>query len=452
MFEKHQQLKIANDKIYQLTEKNTYRREVVRLERVLEENEKERSLLIENAGKQNEQLKMTESNLSNFMTENSVLKNKIKQQKMLIDDIEVQKCAQCEEDEKLINELLVMLDSIKKDIDEKETEEADSDTVFRSYLKDLNGSLEMIEKAVLPEKDLFKGIQTVPAGNEGGEISAASHLTYPSGQGVECSSNMNSPTKPSTIHPSGLAYIPAKDDCLLHHANRFAPLQYVNNNSILPPHDSSPSIPLRPGPHLYSETVKMQKLPCTMILTDSMAGGIKMNNIKRNVGVKDRGVVIKRFPGHTAEEIAYYAPKPLGDKKPDQVIVIAGTNDLTRHMYDKGDVDEYVVADSILKIGRAAREQGAKKIYISGIMIRRGFKYGEIVNRVNNLLYMACVVEDFAFINQDDIKVAHISSDGTHLNSYGTAILMFNVFSVFNTFDYNFSDFKEDYDYAMVLG
>ena len=57
LFEKQQQLKIANDKINQLQEKNTCRREVVRLETVLEENEKEKAILIENVEKQNEQLR-----------------------------------------------------------------------------------------------------------------------------------------------------------------------------------------------------------------------------------------------------------------------------------------------------------------------------------------------------------------------------------------------------------
>ena len=177
-----------------------------------------------------------------------------------------------------------------------------------------------------------------------------------------------------------------------------------------------------------------------------------MSHIKKNIGIKERAVVIKRFPGHTAEEIAFYAPKPLDDKKPDRVIVIAGTNDLTRSMYDKGNVDEYEVVENILKIGRAARDHGAKKIHISGIMARRGYKYGEIVRRVNNILCMACVVENFVYMNQDDINLAHISSDGIHLNSHGTVILMLNVFSVFSTFNSNFIDFKEDYDYAISIG
>ena len=232
--------------------------------------------------------------------------------------------------------------------------------------------------------------------------------------------------------------------------NNFRSVQYVNNS------DENPSIPLRPGPHLYSETVKNisrdNSPSCTMIITDSMAGGIKMSNIKSNIVVRDREFIIKRFPGHTAEEMACYAPKPLSDKKPDQVILVAGTNDLTRSMYDSGNVDEYEVVNSILMIGRAARNYGAQKIHISGIMARRGYKYGEAVRRVNDLLHMACVAEDFLYMCQDDIKSVHLSADGVHLNSYGTAVLMFNIFSVFDSFNCDLMDFKDDYNYALLLG
>ena len=85
-------------------------------------------------------------------------------------------------------------------------------------------------------------------------------------------------------------------------------------------------------------------------------------------------------------------------------------------------------------------------------MARGGYVYSEIIKRVNNLLCMACMVENFIYMSQDDIKLPHISSDGVHLNSYGSAILMFNVFSVFSSFDVSFIDFRKDYEYALSLG
>ena len=74
-----------------------------------------------------------------------------------------------------------------------------------------------------------------------------------------------------------------------------------------------------------------------------------------------------------------------------------------------------------------------------------------LIKKVNDLLYMACIAEDFVFMDQADITMAHISKDGIHLNSYGTSILLYNIMSVFNSFDGDSIDFKHDYDYAMSL-
>ena len=73
------------------------------------------------------------------------------------------------------------------------------------------------------------------------------------------------------------------------------------------------------------------------------------------------------------------------------------------------------------------------------------------MKKVNDLLYMACIAEDFIFMDQCDIKFDHISSDGIHPSPSGTAILKFNILSVFSSFDSNLSDFKEEYERAKSL-
>ena len=117
-------------------------------------------------------------------------------------------------------------------------------------------------------------------------------------------------------------------------------------------------------------------------------------------------------------------------------------------MYEKNCVDEYEVVENILNIGRAARDHGATKVYISSLLIRR-YPYTEAVKRVNELLHMACVAEDFAFLDQSAITLDHISTDGTHPNHYGSTILKYNILSVFDSFDTHFMDFKDDYEWAI---
>ena len=147
--------------------------------------------------------------------------------------------------------------------------------------------------------------------------------------------------------------------------------------------------------------------------------------------------------------MAFYAPKPLGDIKPDQVVVIAGTNSLSKSIYQNGAVDEYEVVDGILEIARAARNHGAKKIFVSSILVRRGYQYRDIVPRVNDLLYMACLAEDFVYMDQDDITLGHLDSDGLHPNFYGSTILKHNILSVFRTFNREHMNFRGDLEKAL---
>ena len=98
---------------------------------------------------------------------------------------------------------------------------------------------------------------------------------------------------------------------------------------------------------------------------------------------------------------------------------------------------------------RWPHDQGAKRVFILSILIRRGAQYRDAVYRVNDLLYMACLAENFVFMDQRDVTLAHISSDGIHPNYYGATILKMNILSVFRTFDRSLMNFKDDYEKAL---
>ena len=168
-----------------------------------------------------------------------------------------------------------------------------------------------------------------------------------------------------------------------------------------------------------------------------------------NIDSTKETVLFKRFPGQSAEEISCYAPKPLTDIKPQQVVVIAGTNDLTRAVYDQGHINENEIGENILKIGRSARQHGAQKVHISSILERQGQQYRNGIVRVNNLLSARCAEENFIFMDQSQITIAHISSDGIHPNFFGTTILKMNILSVFSSFNPYLCTFHDDYEKAL---
>ena len=200
-----------------------------------------------------------------------------------------------------------------------------------------------------------------------------------------------------------------------------------------------------PGLKLYSKS----HLRTTMIIADSTPGKININQIKRNIDTSEENVIFKRFPGHTADEISYYATKPLHDVKPNQVIVIAGTNSLSRDIYLGNTVNEYEVVESLMKIAREARSVGADKVHVSALLIRHGRQYENAIKRVNQLLQSTCTEEGFYYMDQSEISSSHIGMDGVHPNFYGSTLLKMNILLCFNTFNPFFTDFNYDYERSL---
>ena len=186
-----------------------------------------------------------------------------------------------------------------------------------------------------------------------------------------------------------------------------------------------------------------------MIICDSTPSRININQIKENIDLSEEEVIFKRFPGQTADEIGYYAPKPLRDVKPDQVVVIAGTNDMNRAVYSGKAINEYEIVESLKKIGHAARDSGATRIHISGVLVRWGQQYKNGLVRINNLLKEMCREEKFIFMDQEDITSAHIAGDGIHPNFHGSTILKHNILSVFETYNPYLCNFITEYENAL---
>ena len=186
-----------------------------------------------------------------------------------------------------------------------------------------------------------------------------------------------------------------------------------------------------------------------MVISDSMSGRVNIHQIKRNIDTSEESIIFKRFPGATADEMRHYSTKPLQDGKPNQVIIIAGTNDIQRDVHPGSTINEYQIVEDLMAIARTSREVGAQKIYVSAVMVRHGHHYRNPVIRVNNLLQSRCSDEGFIYMDQSDITSSHISTDGVHLNFFGQTILKMNILSCFNTFNPYFNDFVSDYDKSL---
>ena len=203
-----------------------------------------------------------------------------------------------------------------------------------------------------------------------------------------------------------------------------------------------PAVPVVPGRKPYNQAHISQ----TMIITDSMLGKINGRLIKQYIDISVESVLVKKFPGHTPEEIQFYCNYPLSNETPDKVIIVAGTNDLSRHYYKDRVIDEDKIVAHILNIAENAQKYGVKDIVVSGLMVRRGLHYVDSIIYINNKLKELCNEKGYAFIDQSDIGLHHISKDGIHLNFKGHTILKMNILKCFYSFNPYMCDFLDLYE------
>lgn len=124
-------------------------------------------------------------------------------------------------------------------------------------------------------------------------------------------------------------------------------------------------------------------------------------------------------PGGDTEKINHASKFMLAKYKPNTLIIVAGTNDIS---YDtkSGMADADVISDRIINIGKeAVRDfKCVEKIAISSIMIRGAAQYSDIVFDINLRLRLKCIREDFTYIDNECIT-KHDLYDGLHLNRFG---------------------------------
>ena len=180
-----------------------------------------------------------------------------------------------------------------------------------------------------------------------------------------------------------------------------------------------------------------------MILTDSILGRIPINQVKDNINLNQEQVIFRRYPGQTAADIAHNCTKPLNDEKPDQVIIMAGTNGIPNTC------NEYEIVEDIIKIAHEAKKVNAEKICVCSVLVRHGHQFKNLVSRINILLEARCNENGYTFVNNSDITEQHICGDGIHPNRYGQVILKMNILLCFYSFNPYFNTFREFYEKAL---
>ena len=205
-------------------------------------------------------------------------------------------------------------------------------------------------------------------------------------------------------------------------------------------------LPIRPGVKLYSRA----HINTTLLISDSTIGNLMAKQLRAHINEVEEDIIVSKHSGATAEEISFYATLPLNRLHPTQVIIFAGSNDISRSYNENRSVNEYEVVDNILKIARNAKIAGVKKIFVSRILPRCwGYQFKNIIIRVNQLLERMCTEEGLIYLDHSDITTRHIGNDGLHLNYYGHVVLKMKILCCFNSFNPYICSFEPLYEKAL---
>ena len=129
----------------------------------------------------------------------------------------------------------------------------------------------------------------------------------------------------------------------------------------------------------------------TCILGDSIIKGISGFRMTNTLAPScNKKIVLKSFPGANTEDMWEYI-KPTIKRKPDNVILHVGTNDL------KKDVTVEEVAENLIKLATSSFLSGTK-IAISGL-VPRNDNFSERCDYLNHYLHKACADRNITFIN-----------------------------------------------------
>ena len=125
----------------------------------------------------------------------------------------------------------------------------------------------------------------------------------------------------------------------------------------------------------------------------------------------------KHFPGPTTKDIAHYCLPTLIDDKRDSCIIHVGKNSLNKE-------NPAEIVNDILRIVEICRIYGVNDVHVASITYRVDFQ--KLVSQINDLLRAKQFLNNFSFIENDNITAAHIWRDKLHLNNNGTIVLANN--------------------------
>ena len=124
-----------------------------------------------------------------------------------------------------------------------------------------------------------------------------------------------------------------------------------------------------PGPKMYSRAHETT----TLIVADSTIRNIHVGQLKDDISDDQKDIIIRRFPGATADEMKFFIKDSLARFCPKNLVIFGGCNDIG--WADKNRKNECDIVQSILCMAEEGKKAGCQSIFVSSVLPRRGRQY-----------------------------------------------------------------------------
>ena len=154
------------------------------------------------------------------------------------------------------------------------------------------------------------------------------------------------------------------------------------------------------------------------ICCDSMTKYIQAHKLGRSTN--DR-VTSRSFSGAKCKDMKHYI-MPTLEKKPDEIILHVGTNDL------KTSSAKTIVKDIVALKDFVVKASPSTKVTISELIMRTDDDaLNNKIQHVNTLLRQSCAAANIPLIEHSDINNDCLNQSGVHLNKKGTSLFALSV-------------------------
>ena len=163
--------------------------------------------------------------------------------------------------------------------------------------------------------------------------------------------------------------------------------------------------------------------PEICVFSTSITKNIRKKEIN-DMYVGEGTISFRRFHGAIARDVKKYIGVHLEEETPESVIIQTGGNDLPTPRSNPIPVTE--IAVDIIKSGLLCKRAGVKNIYIGGVLLRRPHYTQARCRELNDILKGESKNHGFIYIDNSNIDMNHVQSDGVHLTYEGSNILRDN--------------------------